>query len=73
MAALRHPKGAKLSDRAIAKHVSVSDRTVARYRSEATTKVSESAERTGLDGRTIDTATLTDIQQVFLDSRGGIG
>jgi len=46
----------RLSDGAIAEHVGVSDRMVAKYRAEMTPKVSESAERTGRDGRTINTA-----------------
>lgn len=53
LAALKHPKGVKMSDRKIAEHVGVSDRMVNKYR-ETTAKDSQS-ERTGRDGRTINT------------------
>jgi len=58
--ALRHPKGAKMSDRQIAEHVGVSDRMVNKYRSDlaSTAKLSQSEERTGRDGRTINTANI---------------
>lgn len=55
-AALQHPKGLKMSDGQIATHVGVSDRMVAKYREQLTPKNSESAIRTGRDGRTINTA-----------------
>lgn len=58
-AALRHPKCAGLSDRAIAKHVGVTAPTVAAWRSkmdDPTVKVLQS--RTGADGRTINTANI---------------
>jgi hypothetical protein len=48
----------RLSDGAIAEHVGVSDRMVAKYRAEMTPKVSESAGRTGRDGRTTNTANI---------------
>jgi hypothetical protein len=48
----------RLSDGAIAEHVGVSDRMVAKYRAEITPKTSESVERTGRDGRTINTASI---------------
>ena len=48
----------QLSDAAIADHVGVSDRMVAKYRAETTPKVSESAERVGRDGRRINTANI---------------
>jgi hypothetical protein len=51
-AALAHPKGAAMSDGAIAEHVGVSDRMVAKYRAELTPQFSES-KRIGRDGRTI--------------------
>jgi hypothetical protein len=54
--ALRHPNGAAMSDGQIAAHVGVSDRMVAKYRQELTPNGSESAVRTGRDGRTINTA-----------------
>ncbi len=57
-AALRHPTGALLSDRQIAKHVGVSDQMVRDYRHEmgSTSKVLKSTKRAGADGRTIDVA-----------------
>lgn len=58
LASLKHPSGSSLSDAAIALHVGVSDRMVAKYRAESTPKVSESAPRTGRDGRTINTANI---------------
>jgi len=51
-AALAHPKGTAMSDGAIAEHVGISDRMVAKYRAELTPKLSES-KRIGRDGRTI--------------------
>lgn len=56
-AALLHPNGATMSDGAIAQHVGVSAPTVAKYRREliADSKISESAQRVGADGRTINT------------------
>jgi len=57
MAALRHPKGAKLSDRAIAKHVGVGHSVVSELRRLSAVD-SQATERTGLDGRTIDTANI---------------
>jgi len=48
----------RLSDGAIAEHVGVSDRMVAKHRAKMTPKISESAERTGRDGRTINTANI---------------
>jgi hypothetical protein len=57
VAALKHPNGAKLSDGQIAEHVGVSQPMVGKYRSQlaATQKDFESTERTGRDGRTINT------------------
>ena len=59
-AALRHPEGAKRSDNDIAKHVGVSDKTVAKYRAETvpTSEIPKSTERIGADGRTINTANI---------------
>jgi len=51
--ALQHPNAKRLSDARIAEHVGVSDRMVAKYR---TPKDSESTERVGRDGRTINVA-----------------
>lgn len=48
----------RLSDAAIAEHVGVSDRMVARYRAGMTPKDSEPGSRTGRDGRTINTANI---------------
>lgn len=57
-AALRHPAGAKLSNEQIARHCGVDPKTVAKYRDAmtATLEIPESTQRTGSDGRTIDTA-----------------
>ena len=57
LAALRHPKGAKASDKQIAEHVGVHFNTVAKYRAELTTDgtITKCDSRTGRDGRTIDT------------------
>jgi len=46
----------KLSDRAIADHLGVSPSTVAKYR--PTVQIGQSTERTGKDGRTINTANI---------------
>ncbi len=56
--ALRHPQGARRSDREIAWHVGVADRTVGKYRAEmeATGQIGRFTDRTGSDGRTINTA-----------------
>ena len=56
--ALQHPKGAKSSDSAIAKHVGVSQPFVGKVRSELAVTYNgyKSTARTGRDGRTIDTA-----------------
>lgn len=60
VAALKHPKGLKLSDHKIAEHVGVSVPTVGKYRKQVgpTVKVLQSSERTGRDGRTINTANI---------------
>jgi hypothetical protein len=57
IAALKHPKGAKLSDSKIAEHVGVSHVTVAARRREleATCQIDKSSEREGQDGRTYKT------------------
>lgn len=56
--ALCHPQGAKRSDREIAWHVGVSAPMVGKYRAEleATCQIGKSIDRTGGDGRTINTA-----------------
>jgi hypothetical protein len=56
--ALKHPKGAELSDRQIAEHVGVHHDTVSRIRRdlELTGEIRQSNFRTGLDGRTINTS-----------------
>ena len=51
--ALKHPKGANLSDRAIARYVGVDRKTVAEWRTRLTGEIPQSVERTGSDGRTI--------------------
>lgn len=57
-AALKHPKGAGLSDSQIAHHVGVDHKTVAAWREklEATWEIPKSDKRSGRDGRTIDTS-----------------
>lgn len=59
-AALKHPNGVNKSDHQIADHCGVSHPMVGKYRSElaATSKVYQSAERTGRDGRTTNTANI---------------
>ena len=59
-AALKHPNGAKMSDRQIAEHVGVDPMTVGKYRKqlEPTVEVLQSAARTGRDGRTIQPANI---------------
>ena len=60
VAALKHPNGAKMSDRQIADHVGVNHATVGRYRSQlvSTVEMQQSPTRTGRDGRTINTANI---------------
>lgn len=60
VAALKHPKGLKLSDHKIAAHVGVVPTTVAKYRRHVgpTIQNGQSDERTGRDGRTINTANI---------------
>jgi hypothetical protein len=57
-AALRHPKGAGLSDSQIARHVGVDHKTVAAWREklEGTWEIPKSDKRTGGDGRMTNTA-----------------
>lgn len=59
-AALSHPQGAGMSDRQIAEHVGVTHPTVAKIRAAMglTGKSYQSTERTGADGRTINTANI---------------
>ena len=59
-AALRHAKAPGLSNVAIARHLGVDDKTVAKYRAEmvSTSEIPKSNERTGTDGRTINTANI---------------
>lgn len=59
-AALRHANAATLSNSAIAAHLGVTDKTVARYRQEmeSTSEIPKSTVRTGADGRTINTANI---------------
>lgn len=58
--ALLHPRGAGLSDREIARHCGVDNKTVGRIRAElqATEEIPQSLLRTGADGRTINTANI---------------
>lgn len=59
-AALRHPAGVTLSNEQIAEHCGVDPKTVAKYRDAmtATLEIPESTQRTGRDGRTIETANI---------------
>ena len=57
-AALQHPKCVGLSDRAIAKHVGVDNKTVASWRAKLTEEIPQSKLRTGSDGRTINVANI---------------
>lgn len=52
--ALKHPTGAKMSDRQIAEHVGVASNTVLKYRQEleSTAQIAQLDERTGRDGKT---------------------
>lgn len=60
IAALKHPQGAKKSDRQIAEHVGVTHPMVMKYREQlsATGKDYQSPTRTGRDGRTINTTNI---------------
>ncbi len=71
IAALKHPNGAKKSDRQIAEHVGVDHKTVSRYRSQLapTGEIPQSPERTGRDGRTINTANIG--KRVEVEARNG--
>lgn len=58
--ALKHPNGADKSNCYIARHVGVTDKTVAKYRAklEATSEIPKSESRSGSDGRTINVAAI---------------
>ena len=60
IAALKHPKGAKKSDRAIAEHCGVSSNTVLKYREQlqSAAQIAQVTEREGLDGKTYDTTNI---------------
>lgn len=60
LAALRHPNAAALSDREIARHLGVDHKTVATYREhlQSTGEIPSQTQRTGADGRTIQTANI---------------
>jgi hypothetical protein len=57
-AALAHRNGMNMSDVAIAEHIGVTDKTVAKYRASVTSEFPESTKRTGRDGRTITVANI---------------
>lgn len=59
-AALKHPKGVKLSDRQIAEHVGVDDKTVAKYRGalQTASEIPEVTTREGADGKVYDTTNI---------------
>ena len=56
-AALKHPEGVKLSDRQIAEHVGVDQKTVLKYRNEmeSAEEIPKVTTRKGKDGKTYDT------------------
>lgn len=58
--ALLHPMGAGMSDRQVADHVGVDHKTVSaqREKMELTGEIPQSSNRTGRDGRTIDTSNI---------------
>ncbi|NJN99904.1 MAG: hypothetical protein HC875_40260 [Anaerolineales bacterium] len=58
--ALLYPQGAGLSDREIARHCGVDNKTIGRIRAElqATEEIPQSTSRTGADGRTINTTNI---------------
>ena len=60
VAALKHPNGASRSNREIARHLGVDEATVRNHREklEVTAEIPQSAERTGADGRKINTANI---------------
>lgn len=60
IAALKHPNGASRSNRELARHLGVDHVTVGNWRSklELTGEIHQSTERTGADGRTIDTTNI---------------
>ena len=57
-AALAHPNGASKSDHQIARHVGVDVKTVGNWREKLTMELPQSTKRTGVDGRTINTANI---------------
>ena len=59
-AALAHPKGVGMSDRDLAQHVGVTNKTVGKYRSEmeSTEEIPQLRTRTGRDGRTRNTSNI---------------
>lgn len=60
LAALRHPNAAALSDRQIASHLGVDHKTIAVYREQlqSTGEIPSQTQRTGADGRTINTTNI---------------
>jgi uncharacterized ParB-like nuclease family protein len=60
IAALKHPTGASISNREIARHVGVDEGTVRGYREkmEVTAEIPQSTERTGADGRVYQTVNI---------------
>jgi hypothetical protein len=71
--ALRHPNGAGMSDSQIAEVVGVSHTMVAKYREEleSTCKICKSEERTGRDGRKINTNKIGQGQRKAHEGRDG--
>lgn len=60
ISALRHPKGAKMSDNKIAEHVGVSQPMVSKYREQlqSANKIYKVTERMGRDGKNYDTTNI---------------
>lgn len=60
VAALKHPNGASRSNREIARHLGVDDKTVGTWREklESAAEIPQLTERTGADGKTYDTTNI---------------
>ena len=73
--ALKHTHGAQASDREIARHVGCDHKTVGKHREkqEATGEIPQSEERTGADGRTIDTSNIGSSQAIRTQKNTGDG
>jgi hypothetical protein len=69
--ALQHELGAKKSDRQIAEHVGVDQKTVAHWRKEleATEEIPQSDEREGKDGRVINVSKIKDSNKAWAETK----